>query len=64
MTDSLTRARLSLREATRNQEGIMTVSEAKSSTEKETGQVKMLQYLRAWKKASIATMVEKNFGHH
>ena len=45
MADPLSRAYLSLKEATEDQEDVMTVSETRSPTEIEAEQVNMLQYL-------------------
>ena len=45
MADPLSRAYLSLKEATEDQEDVMTVSETRSPTEIEAEQVNMLQYV-------------------
>ena len=45
MTHPLSRACLSLKEATEDQEDVMAVSETRSPSEIETEQVNMLQYL-------------------
>ena len=45
MANTLSRAYLSLKEATIDQEDVMTVSDTRSPTEREAEQVNMLQYL-------------------